>query len=76
MKQSIITILILISPVCFAQIPKDFPVVDESNLPDAKFKPSRHYTGESLFGYMDGGAELYREYGITDAVITELDFQK
>ena len=66
---------LLISIVCRAQVPDGFPVIDKSDLPEAKFKPPRHFTGESLFGYMDGGAELYREYGITDAVITEFDLK-
>jgi hypothetical protein len=66
-------ILITISFACEAQIPADFPVIDNKDLPEAKFLPARYFTGESLFGYMDGGAELYREYGISDAVITELD---
>ncbi len=59
--------------VCSSQIPAGFPVIDKTDLPDAKFTPARYFTGESLFGYMDGGAELYREYGISHAVITEFD---
>jgi len=62
-----------ISLACYPQIPADFPVIGKTDLPDARFQPARHFTGESLFGYMNGGAELYREYGITDAVITEFD---
>jgi hypothetical protein len=68
-------ILLFISLACYPQIPDGFPLIDKSDLPDAKFLPARHFTGESLFGYMDGGAELYREYGISDAVITEFDLQ-
>ncbi len=65
----------IISVVCQAQIPVAFPAIDKSDLPGAKFQSPRHFTGESLFGYMNGGAELYREYGITDAVITEFDLK-
>jgi hypothetical protein len=72
----LITLLFLsISLTCYPQIPEGFPTIDESFLPDAKFLPARHFTGESLFGYMNGGAELYREYGISDAVITEFDYK-
>ncbi|MFH0843342.1 MAG: DUF6599 family protein [Bacteroidota bacterium] len=63
------------SMVCYSQIPANFPFIDKNDLPDAEFQPARHFTGESLFGYMNGGAELYREYGITDAVITEFDLE-
>lgn len=73
------TIIILILSIgfcaCQAQIPAGFPSIDRSDLPGAEFQSPRHFTGESLFGYMNGGAELYREYGITDAVITEFDLK-
>jgi hypothetical protein len=70
-------ILIFFSSLaCYPQIPADFPVIGKEDLPQAKFQPARYFTSESLFGYMDGGAELYREYGITDAVITEFDIEK
>ena len=68
-------ILLLISWSGSAQIPGNFPALGKSDLPEAKFSPPRYFTGESLFGYMNGGAELYREYGITDAVITEFDIE-
>ena len=66
-------LLLLTSLACYPQIPADFPVIGKDDLPEAKFQAARHFTGESLFGYMNGGAELYREYGISDAVITEFD---
>jgi hypothetical protein len=66
-------IFFLFPLVCCSQIPAGFPVINKTDLSDAKFTPARYFTGESLFGYMDGGAELYREYGISDAVITEFD---
>jgi hypothetical protein len=73
MNKLIVLIFFIISPECYPQIPEGFPVIDNSDLPDAKFLPSRYFTGESLYGYMNGSAELYREYGITDALITEFD---
>jgi hypothetical protein len=68
-------ILIFFPIVCYCQVPAGFPLIDRTDLPEAKFIPARHFTGVSLFGYMNGGAELYLEYGITDAVITEFDFR-
>ncbi len=64
-----------LSIACFSQVPAGYPVVTRNDLKDANIKMSRHYTGESLFGYMDGGAELYREYGISDLVATELYYK-
>jgi hypothetical protein len=46
--------------------------LDKTDLPRARFISSRTFTGESLFGYMDGGAELYLEYGFSSALITEI----
>ncbi|MCX6303009.1 MAG: hypothetical protein NTW82_12585 [Bacteroidia bacterium] len=73
MNRLLIILSLLVPLACYPQIPANFPVIDKNDLPDAKLQPARHFTGESLFGYMNGGAELYREYGITDAVITEFD---
>ncbi len=49
-----------------------FPVIDKADLTGAKFSPSRTFSGTSLFGYIDGGAELYLEYGFSGAVVTEI----
>lgn len=65
--------ILLTSLASFSQIPADFPIIGKNDLPEAQFKSARHFTGESLFGYMNGGAELYREYGISNAVITEFE---
>jgi hypothetical protein len=70
-----VLIFCLVPLICFSQIPAGFPVIGKTDLPEAKFTPARYFTGESLFGYMDGGAELYLEYGISDAVITEFDIR-
>src|SRR4030042_1487285 len=75
MFKILILLFILTSLTCYPQIPADFPVIGENDIPEADFKAARHFTAESLFGYMNGGAELYREYGITDAVITEFDIE-
>ncbi|MFH0841292.1 MAG: DUF6599 family protein [Bacteroidota bacterium] len=76
MYKPLYLILLLISLAGSAQIPEGFPVPGKSDLPEAKFNAPRYFTAESLFGYMNGGAELYREYGITDAVITEFDIDE
>ena len=58
--------------VGYPQVPAGFPVIGKTDLPEAKFSPSRTFSGTSLFGYIDGGAELYLEYGFSDAVVTEI----
>lgn len=60
----------------FSQIPEGFPVIGKDDISEAKFLPSRYFAGEALFGYMNGGAELYLEYGISSALITEFDLNR
>jgi hypothetical protein len=67
-------ILILDIPACFSQLPADFPSVDKNDLPGAKFSSLKTYSGSSLFGYIDGGAELYLEYGFSSVSVTEINY--
>jgi hypothetical protein len=67
-------ILFISIPVCVSQIKEDSPSVDKGDLPGAKFSSSMTYNGSSLFGYIDGGAELYLEYGFSAAYVTEINF--
>jgi hypothetical protein len=69
----LLAVIFLLSPVCRSQIPESFPSVDKNDLPDAKISSERIFTGESLFGYIDGGAELYLEYGFVSAHISEIN---
>lgn len=57
-----------------AQTPDYFPSISESDIPEAVFKAPRTYTGTSLFGYINGGAELYLEYGFSGAWVNEIQF--
>ena len=41
-------------------------------LPDAEVEQSRTFNSASLYGYIDGGAELYLEFGFDTLVTTEL----
>jgi hypothetical protein len=34
-----------------------------------------HFDGKALYGYIDGGAELYREYGFVDLTVQELEIE-
>lgn len=64
MKTCFLTgILLWISAICSAQDSGLFPVLNNQDLPDAKFATPKTYKGSSLFGLIDGGAELFLEYG-------------
>jgi hypothetical protein len=71
MLRSLIIILIFAATgSCLAQDP--IPRIDNKDLPRAIISATRSFKGPALFGYMDGGAELYLEYGFEEASITEL----
>lgn len=55
-----------------AQLPENFPIISEGEIEGTEIIRSRTFSGSALYGYMNGGAELYHEYGFSDAVITEL----
>jgi hypothetical protein len=60
----------------FSQFQEGYPALKKQDVPEAKFLPLRSFTGESLYGYIDGGADLYLEYGFTGVVITEFVWLK
>ena len=72
-KLLVLILLILWLPACLSQLPEDFPTIDKTDLPGAKISSSRTFNGTSLFGYIDGGAELYLEYGFSAVLVTEIE---
>ena len=78
MKRCLLLILsvILFYISSFSQTQEEFPVLNKADLSGAIFSPSRRFTGESLYGYIDGGADLYLEYGFTGVMATEFVYQK
>jgi hypothetical protein len=60
----------------FSQMQIGYPALTKQDIPEAKFSPLRSFNGESLYGYIDGGADLYLEYGFTGVVITEFVWLK
>ena len=51
---------------------ESFPGIDSTEIPGVRISAPRIFNGQALFGYMDGGAELYLEYGTVGASITEM----
>jgi hypothetical protein len=47
--------------------------IDKSDLPDGSIHAARSFTGESLFGYINGGAELYLEYGFASLWVADIE---
>lgn len=58
----------------YCQETASLPRINDDDLPGAHFLKGKVYSGSSLFGYMNGGAELFLEYGCSAAWISELQF--
>lgn len=53
-----------------------FPIILQSQeSSDITVKRERTFTGEGLYGFMNGGADLYLEYGVQKLVTRELIFK-
>lgn len=70
--QGISLFLLFLCLIGKSQDPPPYPVPDTGNLPGALFGKQKNYNKTSLFGYIDGGAELYLEYGFTGAWVGEI----
>lgn len=68
--------LFLVSTVSFSQLPEDFPIVTGTDLHGAKFSSPRIFNSSALFGYINGGAELYLEYGFSTVSVTEIEYMQ
>jgi hypothetical protein len=70
MKYVILTFVILFCTVTAAQ--DAFPKLTPLDAPDGKISRENEYDGNSLWGYMDGAADTYLEYGFDKLVVQEL----
>jgi hypothetical protein len=50
----------------------DVPHLKTGDIPGLVVTQTGHFSGNALFGYMDGGAELYREFGFVDLTVQEM----
>lgn len=61
MRFSIVCLLLCL--VGGASLAQEVPVLKPGDLAGATILTTDYYAGKALFGYIDGGAELYLEYG-------------
>lgn len=76
MKIRLLIIISFFYATASAQVSEYFPVIEAESLKNGSVKSEKTYTAESLFGYMNGGAELYLEYGFDRLVVTELEYKE
>lgn len=76
MNRILLLILILVHccKITLSQQPEGFPGIEKGDLPGAKISSLRTFNGPSLFGYINGGAELYLEYGFEFATTAEIEY--
>jgi len=75
MKFRILTLVLSLAFSSIAIAQSSFPTLKTNDLPGVEFTGTRSFTETSLYGYIDGGAELYLEYGFDTLVVTELTSQ-
>jgi len=51
-------------------------LLEENQIPDLQIKETQTYTDKELYGYIDGGAEIYLEYGFVKLAVQNLEFDK
>jgi hypothetical protein len=72
-RQAVITVLLTVVSVASAG-QANLAGEAAKNIQGLEAVESRTYNESSLYGYIDGGAELYLEYGFDTLVVTELAY--
>ena len=49
------------------------PLIEKEDIPEYKVVSENEYTGKSLWGYINGGADLYFEYGFNKLFVHEIE---
>lgn len=71
-----IFLLVMIEPfILFAQEEKDFPALSAMDIPNGKILQSSFYNGNALWGLIDGGADIFLEYGFDKLLFQEVEWQ-
>jgi hypothetical protein len=63
---------VLMSNIIYGQSSFPIPRLTASDINGAVIADTRTFSNESLFGYIDGGAELFLEYGFDSLLVTNL----
>ena len=71
-KYSTLIVLLFISSLLFSQEDGDFPALNNS---DIHIVQEKYFDGNGLWGHIDGGADLYLEYGFDKLLFQEVEWQ-
>jgi hypothetical protein len=69
----LLSVLLVLPPVVLASQETPAKVLPKDNEVEGwtKHRPLRHYAGEDLYEYINGGAEIYHEYGFVQVVVQD-----
>lgn len=78
MKKKVITAFILFLLASFTQAfsqTQEMPGISKSELSSCEITRDDYFNGKSLWGYIDGGADVYLEYGFSRLHLQEVRFK-
>lgn len=59
-----------------AQTDGDFPALADNDIPSGKIIRASYFGGDALWGIIDGGADIYLEYGFDKLLLQEVEWKK
>jgi len=77
MKKLFLTYFIFLFAVViqFAQEETSFPILSESDIEGGVITRTGYYDGEALWGLINGGADLYLEYGFNKLLLQLIEWK-
>lgn len=72
----LITILFFLAGIIYAQADSDFPALTANDIADGRIMRASYFGGEALWGIIDGGADIYLEYGFDRLLLQEIEWKK
>lgn len=70
---SFLVLLFISISAIHAQDDKDFPAPGEAEVPGLKILQQKYFDGNALWGHINGGADLYLEYGFDKLLFQEIE---
>lgn len=72
----LVTILFFLAGIIYAQADSDFPALTANDITNGKIIRASYFGGEALWGIIDGGADIYLEYGFDKLLLQEIAWKQ
>lgn len=69
-------VLFFIAGIIYGQADSDFPALTANDITDGKIIRESYFSGEALWGIIDGGADIYLEYGFDKLLLQEIEWKQ